>query len=61
MTIKEAKTIWLTLLGSDWVTYYDFMNNPQYYSILKAAYVKLKDNDSLDIDYQKEQVKIKCY
>ena len=61
MTLDEARTIWLTLLGSGWVGYHDIMSNPQYEGTLDAAYVKLRDTAAIDKDHVAQQVKIKCY
>lgn len=61
MTLDEARTIWLTLLGSEWVAFVDFMEHPMYRPTLADAYVKLRNTDALDVDRNRELVKIKCY
>lgn len=61
MTLDEARTIWLTLLGSDWVAFYDMMTNTHYMGTLDEAYCLLRDAKALDADYDGQRVKIKCY
>lgn len=61
MTLDEARTIWLTLLGSDWIAFVDVISNPHYYGTLDAAYMTLRSGAALDVDLNRELVKIKCY
>ncbi len=60
MTLEEARTIWLTLLGSDWVTRYDVMMDSQYHDVIRPAYKLLNDTASMDVDLARDMVKIKC-
>lgn len=61
MKLEEARTIWLTLLGSEWQKWVDVLDNPMYFSVIKPAYEKLNETNSIDKDYNRELVKIKCY
>ena len=61
MTLDEARTIWLTLLGSEWTPFVDILGNPYYITTLEEAYRTLRRADALDVDLNKELVKIKCY
>jgi hypothetical protein len=60
MTIEEARTIWLTLLGSGWLTYIEVMEHPQYEEVIVPAYRVLRHTASMDRDAAQELVKIKC-
>jgi hypothetical protein len=60
MTVEEARTIWLTVLGSDWHKYVDLVSHPMFMGTLDSAYVELRDAGLLDKDAAKELVKIKC-
>lgn len=60
MTLEEARTIWLTMLGSDWVRHYDIMVDPQYEGVLRLAYTELTLNAEIDVDRARGCVKIKC-
>ena len=60
MTLEEARVIWLTMLGSDWVGFADLMNSPYYQETLADAYVKLRDAGEMDRDYNRQVVKLKC-
>jgi hypothetical protein len=60
MTIEEARTIWLTLLGSEWHKYVDLVLHPMFIGTLDLAYIELRDAGLLDRDVVKELVKIKC-
>lgn len=59
MTIDEARTIWLTLVGTDWIKHYDLMIDPQF-NTLNRAYTVLRVNACMDVDRVRECVKIKC-
>jgi hypothetical protein len=61
MTLEEARTIWLTLLGTEQMGFADMMNHPMYQYTLANAYVVLRDADAVDRDYDRQTVKIKCY
>jgi hypothetical protein len=61
MTLEEARTIWLTLLGSEEVGYADMMNHPMYNGTISDAYVVLRDAEAVDKNHAKQTVKIKCY
>jgi hypothetical protein len=60
MTLEDARAIWLTLIGSDWVGRYELMNSPHYYSTLQPAYTVLRMAASLDVDLAADKVKLKC-
>ena len=60
MTLEEARTIWLTLLGSDWHKYVDLVSHPMFMGTLDSAYIELRDAGMLERDVVKELVKIKC-
>jgi hypothetical protein len=60
MTVEEARTIWLTLLGSEPHTYFDVMTHPQYAEILSSAYKVLRENNEVSINTNTETIKIKC-
>lgn len=60
MTLEEARTIWLTLLGTGWLTYVEVMEHPQYEEVIAPAYKKLRDSASMDRDAARELVRIKC-
>lgn len=60
MTLEEARTIWLTLLGSDWVRLVDILENPHYFGTLDQAYLKLRRADELEINLTTDETKIKC-
>lgn len=60
MTLEEAKTIWLTLLGSEWQDYIDVLQHPMYFSVVRLAYDKLHDAELLEKNHDKVQVRIKC-
>lgn len=59
MTLDEARTAWLTLLGSDWISYDDVMRSAHYYQVLSRAYATLLTTDSLKIDHNSLKVKIR--
>lgn len=60
MTIDEARTIWLTIIGTDWVRHYDLMVDPQFDAVIRPAYTVLRMNACMDVDRVRECVKIKC-
>jgi hypothetical protein len=60
MTVEEARTIWLTMLGSDWQKYVDLISHPMFMGTLDSAYVELRDAGMLERDVVRELVKIKC-
>lgn len=60
MTLEEARTIWLTLVGSDWIEHYDLMIDPHYPETLQPAYTILRMNAAMDVDRNQERVRIKC-
>lgn len=61
MTLEEARTIWLTLLGTEKIGFADMMNHPMYNYTIANAYVVLRDANAVDRDYNKQTVQIKCY
>ena len=61
MTLEEARTIWLTVLGSEEIWFWHMMNHPMYSETLAKASVVLRDSDEVVRDYNKQIVKIKCY
>jgi hypothetical protein len=60
MTVEEARTIWLTMLGSDWVPFIDVLSDPHYFGSLDAAFLKLRKAEELHVDIKAERVKLKC-
>lgn len=60
MTLEEARTIWLTLLGSDWVGLVDVLESPYYFGTLDQAYLKLRRADELEINLNTSVMRIKC-
>ena len=60
MTLEEARTIWLTLLGSEWHTYYDVMTHPQWAEVLHPAYMLLRNHKQMQINNDNETLRIKC-
>ena len=64
MTLDEARTIWLTLLGSGWVSTGDVVYSPYYLGTLDEAVKILKANDAFEyhnqLDKFEQHIKIKC-
>lgn len=60
MTLEEARTVWLTIIGSDWVDYKDVLENGTATPIWQA-YVSLRLNDALDKDLNTQKLRVKCY
>ena len=64
MTLDEARTIWLTLMGSGWVTVGDVVFSPYYAGTLDEAVKLLKMSDSFEyhnnINTFEQHIKIKC-
>lgn len=60
MTTDEARTIWLTLIGSDWVAFIDVLSNPHYFGTLDQAFLELRKAKELHVDTNAERVKLKC-
>lgn len=60
MTLEEARTIWLTLLGSDWVSSIDVLESPYFEATLGPAYKELRMRDEMEVDRAREIVRIKC-
>jgi hypothetical protein len=56
MTIEEARTIWLTRLGSDWVDVFAVELDDE---TVWEAYKTLRLTDSLDKDLFTPRIKIK--
>ena len=61
MTLEEARTIWLTLLGTEKLSFGDMMRHPMYNYTIANAYVVLRDANAVARDYDKQIVQIKCY
>lgn len=61
MTLAEARTIWITLLGTEKLSFGDMMRHPMYNYTIANAYVVLRDANAVDRDYDKQTVQIKCY
>ena len=60
MTLDEARTIWLTLVGTDWVTRYELMSSIYYDETIRPAYTALRLASDLDVDFAQDKVRIKC-
>jgi hypothetical protein len=60
MTLEEARTVWLTIIGSDWVDYKDVLESGTSTPIWQA-YVSLRLNDALDKDLNTQKLRVKCY
>ncbi len=61
MTLAEARTIWITLLGTEKLSFGDMMSHPMYNYTIANAYVVLRDANAVARDYDKQTVQIKCY
>jgi hypothetical protein len=59
MTVEEAKMIWLTMLGSDWVDE-DMLLNEPYGSMLDVAGMVLEQEGLLEYDSYKYKIKLRC-
>ena len=60
MTLEDARAIWLTLVGSDWVKRIDLMTSPHYDAALQPAYTVLRMAASLDFHFNADKVRLKC-
>lgn len=58
MTLQEARTVWLTMVGSDWVGLIDMLNENR--ELIWEAYTVLRLENSLDTHISSNKVKIKC-
>lgn len=59
MSTEEARMIWLTMLGSDWVDEDVIMDSP-YNSPLDAAAVVLDYAGLLEYNHHKYKIKLRC-
>jgi hypothetical protein len=60
MTLDEARTIWLTLIGTDWYDYVDLVSHTMFYGTLDAAYIELRNANMLEINHNTSRIKITC-
>lgn len=60
MTLEEARVIWLTMLGSDWVPIIEILESPHYEATLGPAYRELRMRDEIEVNHVREIVRIKC-
>lgn len=59
MSIEDARVVWLTMLGSDWVDQSILMDAPMN-SPLDAASIILDYESLLEFDHYQDRVRIKC-
>ena len=59
MSVEEARMIWLTMLGSDWVDEDVIMDAP-YNSPLDAASVILDYEALLEYNHHQYKIKLRC-
>ncbi len=59
MTVEEAKMIWLTMLGSDWVDE-DVLLNAPFGSALDAAAMVLDYEALLEYNHYQYKIKLRC-
>jgi len=59
MTLDEAKMVWLTMLGSDWVDE-DVLINEPYGSVLDVAGMILEQEALLEYDPYRYKIKLRC-
>ena len=59
MSTEEARMIWLTMLGSDWVDE-DVLINEPYGSVLDVAGMVLEQEGLLEYDSYKYKIKLRC-
>lgn len=59
MSVEEARMIWLTMLGSDWVDEDIFMDVPSN-SPLDAAAIILDYEALLEHDHYRYRIKLRC-
>ncbi len=57
MTLEEAQTAWLTIVGSDWVNLVDVLEHND--GIIWQAYTRLRLEDNLETNYNSNKIKIK--
>jgi len=58
MTLQEARTVWLTMVGSDWVGLIDMLTENR--ELIWEAYTVLRLENSLDTHISSNKVKITC-
>ena len=58
MTVEEAKMVWLTIVGSDWIKFTDLHESG--FDVSYRAYKVLSNANSLERDFHGYRVKIKC-
>ena len=58
MTTEEARTIWLTMVGSDWVCFTRL--HLADFHMANEAYKVLSNANSMERDFRSYRVKIKC-
>jgi hypothetical protein len=58
MTVEEARMIWLTMIGSDWVCF-TRLHLAEFYMANKA-YKVLSHSGDMERDFHRYNVKIKC-
>jgi hypothetical protein len=59
MTLDDARVVWLTMLGSDWVDE-DVLINEPYGSVLDVAGMVLEQEGLLEYDSYKYKIKLRC-
>lgn len=59
MSIEDARVIWLTMLGSDWIDEAVFVDEP-FGSALDIASAVLDYEGLIDHDFHKQKMKLRC-
>ena len=59
MTLEEARVIWLTMLGSDWIDEAVVIDAP-FGSALDIASAVLDYEGLIDHDFHKQKMKLRC-
>lgn len=60
MTLEEARIIWVTLVGTDWVRWIDVLENPYYMDNIREAHILLRESHLMEYNPAEESLKIKC-
>jgi hypothetical protein len=59
MSIEDARVIWLTMLGSDWVDEAVLMDTP-FRSPLDIAGAVLDYEGLIEFDFHRQKIKLRC-
>lgn len=58
MTVEEARMVWLTMVGSDWIKFTDLHESAL--ATVDRAYKVLSNAGKLERDFHSYKVKLKC-